>query len=141
MSLADARVIDIHAHAVIEKTFGTAGEFGPELYDDGDTPVFRIGDYKLRGVKYRGSAFMDPNVRIAAMDRAGIDVLFVTDIDLELVATGTVVEVLDREAVQGCQVGILSQHFTLLAVHSIGCVATDFQDILADANSGPIDQN
>ncbi|ANU08419.1 amidohydrolase family protein [Paraurantiacibacter namhicola] len=73
MSLADARVIDIHAHAVMEETFGTAGEFGPELTEEDGVPVFRIGSYKLRGVKYRGSAFMDPEVRVAAMDRAGID--------------------------------------------------------------------
>ncbi|WP_298192895.1 amidohydrolase family protein [Novosphingobium sp.] len=73
MSLASARVIDIHAHAVIEETFGTAGRFGPELYDDAGVPVFRIGDYRLRGVRYRGSAFMDADLRIAAMDRIGID--------------------------------------------------------------------
>ena len=73
MSLADAKVIDIHAHAVLEETFGMAGEFGPELIEECSSPVFRIGEYKLRGVKYRGSAFMDPDVRIAAMDRAGID--------------------------------------------------------------------
>lgn len=73
MSLACARVIDIHAHAVLEETFGTAGGFGPELTEEGSVPVFRIGSYKLRGVKYRGSAFMDPDVRIAAMDRIGID--------------------------------------------------------------------
>lgn len=73
MSLANAKVIDIHAHAVLEETFGTAGEFGPELTEEGGVPVFRIGSYKLRGVKYRGSAFMDPDVRITAMDRTGID--------------------------------------------------------------------
>ncbi|MFN2100013.1 amidohydrolase family protein [Altererythrobacter sp. MF3-039] len=73
MSLSDAKVIDIHAHAVLEETFGTAGEFGPELTDEEGVPVFRIGSYKLRGVKYRGSAFMDPELRVAAMDRAGID--------------------------------------------------------------------
>lgn len=74
MSLADARVIDIHAHAVIEETFGGAGPHGPELYDEADgTPVFRVGNYQLRGVRYRGSAFMDPDLRIAAMDRIGID--------------------------------------------------------------------
>lgn len=74
MSLADAQVIDIHAHAVLEATFGTAGPFGPELTAEPDgTPLFRIGDYRLRGVRYRGSAFMDVDVRLAAMDRAGID--------------------------------------------------------------------
>jgi aminocarboxymuconate-semialdehyde decarboxylase len=73
MSLADAKVIDLHAHAVLEETFGTAGSFGPELSQEGDLPVFRIGDYRLRGVRYRGSAFMDVDVRIAAMDRCRID--------------------------------------------------------------------
>ena len=66
-------VIDIHAHAVLEETFEQAGEFGPSLYNEDDgTPVFRIGEYQLRNVPYRGSAFMDPDVRIAAMDRSGI---------------------------------------------------------------------
>ncbi len=74
MSLSDARVIDIHAHAVLEASFGTAGRFGPELTAEPDgTPLFRIGDYRLRGVRYRGSAFMDVDVRLAGMDRAGID--------------------------------------------------------------------
>lgn len=72
MSLKDAPVVDIHAHAVLEETFGTAGTYGPELFDDDGVPVFRIGDYRLRGVRYRGSAFMDVEVRIAAMDRSGI---------------------------------------------------------------------
>ena len=68
-----SEVIDIHAHAVLEDTFEQAGDFGPFLYDEDDgTPIFRIGDYELRNVPYRGSAFMDPDVRIAAMDRSGI---------------------------------------------------------------------
>ncbi len=73
MKLETARVIDIHAHAVLEETFGTAGDFGPELRDEDGVPVFRIGEYRLRGVKYRGSPFMDVDARIAAMDRSGID--------------------------------------------------------------------
>jgi aminocarboxymuconate-semialdehyde decarboxylase len=74
MSLAGARVIDLHAHAVLAETFGAAGTYGPELGAEPDgTPVFRIGDYRLRGVRYRGSAFMDVDIRLAAMDRSGID--------------------------------------------------------------------
>ena len=74
MSLADARVIDIHAHAVLEKTLGGAGAFGPDLFSEPDgTPVFRIGDYRLRNVRYRGSAFMDLDVRLARMTASGID--------------------------------------------------------------------
>lgn len=73
MSLLTARVIDVHAHAVLEETFGTAGAFGPELIEDEGLTVFRIGDYRLRGVRYRNSPFMDVDLRIAAMDRHGID--------------------------------------------------------------------
>ncbi len=73
MSLANARVADIHAHVVLEETFGATGGYGPELTEEDGIPVFRIGSYELRGVQYRGSAFMDPDVRIAAMDRIGID--------------------------------------------------------------------
>ena len=74
MSIKTARTIDIHAHAVLEETFGTAGEHGPELTVAPDgRPLFRVGGYKLHGVRYSGSAFMDVDVRIAAMDKAGID--------------------------------------------------------------------
>jgi aminocarboxymuconate-semialdehyde decarboxylase len=74
MSLADARTIDLHAHAVLEETFGTAGGFGPRLEQEADgTPVFHIGDYTLRGVRYRGGPFMDVDRRVEAMDAAGID--------------------------------------------------------------------
>ncbi len=74
MSLADARVIDIHAHAVFDETLGAAGAFGPDLYAEPDgTPVYRIGDYRLRNVRYRGGAFMDLDIRIEKMTAAGID--------------------------------------------------------------------
>lgn len=74
MSLKTARTIDIHAHAVLSEVIGAAGHHGPEIGTDADgTPTFRICDYQLHGVRYAGSAFMDPDVRLAAMDRAGID--------------------------------------------------------------------
>lgn len=70
-------MIDLHAHVVLESVLGAAGPHGPEL-DDGDPatgrpPCFRVGDYTLVGVRYRGSPFMDLGARLAAMDRAGID--------------------------------------------------------------------
>ena len=72
MSLATATSIDVHAHAVLETTMGAAGSYGPELgYEE--KPRFRVGNYELHGVRYRGSPFMDVDLRIAAMDRAGID--------------------------------------------------------------------
>jgi aminocarboxymuconate-semialdehyde decarboxylase len=74
MSIATARTIDIHAHAVLEETLGAAGEHGPDLTTGADRrPLFRVGGYKLHGVRYRGSPFMDVDLRIAAMDRAGVD--------------------------------------------------------------------
>ncbi len=74
MSIGGARVVDLHAHAVLEETLGAAGEHGPELgvAPDG-RPLFRVGGYRLHGVRYRGSPFMDVELRIAAMDRAAID--------------------------------------------------------------------
>jgi len=73
-ALARAGVIDVHAHVVLADTMGAAGCHGPELGRDGDgKPWFRVGDYVLNGVRYEGSPFMDPALRIEAMDRAGID--------------------------------------------------------------------
>jgi aminocarboxymuconate-semialdehyde decarboxylase len=73
-SVGAAGVIDVHAHAVLADTMQAAGAYGPELGRDSDgTPWFRIGDYRLHGVRYEGSPFMDPALRIEAMDRAGID--------------------------------------------------------------------
>jgi aminocarboxymuconate-semialdehyde decarboxylase len=72
--IATARTIDIHAHAVLPETMGAAGRFGPEMGADAEgKPWFRVGDYKLLGVKYKGSPFMDPDLRIQRMDQAGID--------------------------------------------------------------------
>lgn len=74
MSLAAARVIDVHAHAVIAETMGAAGRFGPEIGHGADgAPWFRVGDYRLDGVRYVGSPFMDVGVRVKRMDQAGID--------------------------------------------------------------------
>ncbi|MDA0824887.1 MAG: amidohydrolase family protein, partial [Proteobacteria bacterium] len=72
MSLATAESIDVHAHAVLEETMGAAGRYGPELGREA-APRFRVGDYELHGVRYRGSAFMDIDLRLAAMDKAGLD--------------------------------------------------------------------
>lgn len=70
-------MIDLHAHVVLEGTLGAAGDLGPEL-DEGDAdagrpPCFRVGGYELVGVRYRGSPFMDVDLRLARMDELGID--------------------------------------------------------------------
>lgn len=64
--------VDVHAHVVLEGTFGLAGEYGPEQ-QAGDVPRFRAGDYVLEGVEYRSSPFMDVDRRLARMDTSGID--------------------------------------------------------------------
>lgn len=61
--------IDIHAHVVLEGAFGAAGSFGPELTGDSR---FRVGDYVMGPMPYRGSIFMDIDRRLEAMDRHGI---------------------------------------------------------------------
>lgn len=69
-----ADTIDVHAHVVLAQTFGVLGDLGPEMGDqDGDAPWFRVGEYRLDGVRYQGSAFMDTALRLARMDSAGID--------------------------------------------------------------------
>lgn len=69
------RIVDVHAHAVLGELFGIAGQAGPELGQDADgRPWFRVGDHVLEGVDYRGTAFMDPDIRVRRMDEAGIDV-------------------------------------------------------------------
>lgn len=73
-SVTAAKVLDVHAHAVLEGSLGAAGAEGPELGERDGVPFYRIGEYVLNGVPYRGSAFMDVDVRLAAMDTHGIDV-------------------------------------------------------------------
>jgi len=74
MSIQSARSIDVHAHAVLAGTMGTAGSYGPEIGSDGpDQPWFRVGNYRLDGVRYTGSAFMDVDVRLENMQASGIE--------------------------------------------------------------------
>ena len=64
MTLETAETIDVHAHAVLEATMGAAGAHGPTLSFD-ERPKFTVANYELTGVKYRGSPFMDPDLRIS----------------------------------------------------------------------------
>ena len=69
-------LIDVHGHIVLESTMGAAGPVcGPELgaYEDGTT-WFRVGDWRLDGVPYRESLFMQVGLRLEAMDEQGIRV-------------------------------------------------------------------
>ena len=68
------RVIDLHAHAVLEAGFGVAGRYGPELAVDSDgVSYFRIGEYRMKPMAYRGTVFMDVVKRLELLERVGID--------------------------------------------------------------------
>lgn len=72
--LRSAKTIDVHAHAVLAETMLQAGAYGPEIgYMADGTPWFRVGDYRLEGVRYEGSPFMNVRLRLEQMDRTGID--------------------------------------------------------------------
>ena len=73
--LSEAKVVDLHAHIVLEKTIGAAGDFGPFMGSNPDgSPFFQVGkSYRLNGVKYVGSPFMDVGVRLRRMAERGID--------------------------------------------------------------------
>ena len=72
--IADAAVIDVHAHVRLQATNGAAGRHGPEFgTDDSGRPWYRVGNYKLIGVKHTGSPFTDPELRLAKMHEAHID--------------------------------------------------------------------
>lgn len=67
-------MIDVHAHVVLEGVLGCAGHYGPELgVGPEGRPRFRVGDYVLDGVGYRGTPFMDVDRRLAANDHLGIE--------------------------------------------------------------------
>ncbi|MDG1264692.1 MAG: amidohydrolase family protein [Ilumatobacter sp.] len=67
-------VVDLHAHVVLDGAFNAAGIYGPEHGLDVDgVEFFRVGEYTLKPIPYRGSVFMDVERRLAEMDRVGID--------------------------------------------------------------------
>jgi aminocarboxymuconate-semialdehyde decarboxylase len=69
---------DIHGHIVFKETLGAAGEFGPEIYPQGDEEILRVGPYSvgippnsMDGLYQRN----DPEWLAAELDRYGIDML------------------------------------------------------------------
>ncbi|MEO8751389.1 MAG: amidohydrolase family protein [Casimicrobiaceae bacterium] len=67
------RTVDVHAHILLPEVMGLAGEAGPEMGVANGQSFFRSGHYVLRGVRFTGSPFSDVPLRLAAMDRIGID--------------------------------------------------------------------
>ena len=69
-----SKIIDLHAHVVLEAGFGQAGKFGPELAKDNEgVPFFRIGQYQMKPMEYRGTVFMEIDQRLERMEQMGID--------------------------------------------------------------------
>ncbi|MEC8600511.1 MAG: amidohydrolase, partial [Pseudomonadota bacterium] len=69
-----SKIIDLHAHVVLEAGFGQAGKFGPELAKDHEgVPFFRIGQYQMKPMEYRGTVFMEIDQRLERMQQMGID--------------------------------------------------------------------
>lgn len=66
-------VFDTHAHVLLPGTMGACGSAGPELTGDGDAQQFRAGGFRFSGVRFRGSPMGDADLRLALMDRLGID--------------------------------------------------------------------
>lgn len=71
---AGSKVIDLHAHVVLEAGLGKAGSYGPELGQDADgVPFFRFGGYAMKPMSYAGTVFMDTSMRLDALEKHGID--------------------------------------------------------------------
>ncbi len=75
-NLSRPGLIDVHAHVVLDGTMGAAGPAcGPEIGTGADgIDWFRVGDWYLHGVPYRGSLFMEAELRLRAMDEQEIRV-------------------------------------------------------------------
>ena len=72
--MSELGAVDLHAHVVLEGAFGSAGAHGPELGDDDGTAFFRVGEYVMKPSPYRGSVFMDVDLRLQRMEASGIGV-------------------------------------------------------------------
>jgi len=74
VSIEAAKCIDLHAHVRLAATDGAAGPHGPEQgVDENGQPWYRVGNYKLLGVRHKNSPFTDPDLRLKRMDAAHID--------------------------------------------------------------------
>jgi len=72
--IAAASCIDVHAHVRLAATDGAAGIHGPENgIDEQGRPWYRVGNYKIVGVKHANSPFTDPVIRLERMAKAQID--------------------------------------------------------------------
>lgn len=73
IATATVRTVDVHAHILCPEVMGAAGAAGPAMGTEGGATYFRSGAYELRGVRFADSPFSDVALRLALMDRMGID--------------------------------------------------------------------
>lgn len=120
-----SRVIDLHAHVVLEEAFGTAGSYGPELGTNDGVDFFRVGTYVLKPMRYRGSVFMDVDKRLQGMDRLGIDLQVLSPNPLTFFGgIDAAPAVTFAEATNNAMAGLVAQHPDRLA----GTIAIPLQD-------------
>jgi aminocarboxymuconate-semialdehyde decarboxylase len=67
------RTVDVHAHVLFPEVMGLCGAAGPEMGERDGVQWFRSGEYVLSAVRFTGSPFSDLALRLAAMDRLGVD--------------------------------------------------------------------
>lgn len=72
--MSDAmRTVDVHAHVLFPEVMGLCGAAGPEMGVRDGVQYFRSGEYVLTAVRFTDAPFSDLGLRLAAMDRLGID--------------------------------------------------------------------
>ena len=68
--------VDIHSHVFLDKVFGLAGKYGPELVTDDDGKVaLRVGSFKFYSDEHLldRRVMSDPAYRVEQMDALGVD--------------------------------------------------------------------
>ncbi len=74
VGIATAETIDVHAHVRVDVDMGPTWTHGPENgVDEAGKPWYRVGNFRLAGVRHKRSPFTDPDLRVQEMDRASID--------------------------------------------------------------------
>ena len=66
-------VVDVHAHVLFPEVINLVGAAGPEMGVKDGVAFFRSGDYVLTNVRFTNAPFSNIDLRLAAMDRMGID--------------------------------------------------------------------
>ena len=66
--------IDTHAHVFLPRVLGACGPAGPELTIERGVQTFRAGSYTIQHVRFQDSPMSNPEMRLALMNRMGIDV-------------------------------------------------------------------